>query len=389
MVQIQATLLFFVGLVASSRAFVVPTPRTRQKPLLVAKVPPSVVEEREPVLSSIKDEGREPYLENPFYLDGDKPASAWELAVANFLKQSATIGQQLGESVGFLEKDPLRPPDCLGLVLSNEAVAEAEKRREAAGGKVDAHPVSRKLYEVGCFFLDSGFDGRPIQRFWFLETVARIPYFSYVSMLHLYESLGWWRAPELRKVHNAEEYNELHHLLICEALGGNGRWSDRFLGQHVAIAYYFFLVLVYLFSPRIAYEFMELLESHAVDTYATFTAQNRERLKNLPPPNVATDYYTQGDLYLFDDFQVSRPAGSRRPPCDNLFDVFTNICEDENEHVKTMRACQEYVTNGTPIVSPHLLGEKKKKVTINQDQRRELWRQWAAQVNNDNKKDRH
>jgi hypothetical protein len=40
-----------------------------------------------------------------------------------------------------------------------------------------------------------------VQRFWALETVARIPYFSFISMLHLYETLGWWRAgAELRKV---------------------------------------------------------------------------------------------------------------------------------------------------------------------------------------------
>jgi hypothetical protein len=46
------------------------------------------------------------------------------------------------------------------------------------------------------------------QRFWFLETVARMPYFSYISMLHLYESLGWWRAgAELRRVRH------LWHLL--------------------------------------------------------------------------------------------------------------------------------------------------------------------------------
>ena len=39
------------------------------------------------------------------------------------------------------------------------------------------------------------------RRFWVLEVVARMPYFSYISMLHLYESLGWWRAgAELRKV---------------------------------------------------------------------------------------------------------------------------------------------------------------------------------------------
>ena len=49
--------------------------------------------------------------------------------------------------------------------------------------------------------LDRLYAGRPLQRFWFLETVARMPYFSYISMLHLYESLGWWRAgAELRRV---------------------------------------------------------------------------------------------------------------------------------------------------------------------------------------------
>lgn len=56
---------------------------------------------------------------------------------------------------------------------------------------------------------------RPIQRFWVLETVARIPYFAYISILHLYESLGFWRAgADLRRVHFAEEWNELHHLQV-------------------------------------------------------------------------------------------------------------------------------------------------------------------------------
>lgn len=45
-----------------------------------------------------------------------------------------------------------------------------------------------------------------LQRFWFLETVARMPYFAYISMLHLYESLGWWRAgAELRKVRQSSD----------------------------------------------------------------------------------------------------------------------------------------------------------------------------------------
>jgi ubiquinol oxidase len=99
---------------------------------------------------------------------------------------------------------------------------------------------------------------------------------------------------ELRKVHNAQEWNELHHLLIMESLGGNSLWSDRFLGYHVAILYYWFLNLVFLGSPRIAYEFMELLEAHAVDTYATFARTNRERLSELPAPSGAYKMYHVG-----------------------------------------------------------------------------------------------
>lgn len=70
----------------------------------------------------------------------------------------------------------------------------------------------RGPYHLICWLLDVVYEKKPIQRFWILECVARMPYFSYISMLHLYETLGWWRAGAvLRKVHFAEEWNELHH----------------------------------------------------------------------------------------------------------------------------------------------------------------------------------
>lgn len=43
---------------------------------------------------------------------------------------------------------------------------------------------------------------------------------------------------ELRKVHFAEEWNEMHHLQIMESLGGDLLWVDRFMGLHAAIIYY-------------------------------------------------------------------------------------------------------------------------------------------------------
>ncbi len=83
--------------------------------------------------------------------------------------------------------------------------------------------------------LDVIYDKRPIQRFWFLEVVARMPYFSYISMLHLYESLGWWRAgAELRRVsvhkepHLAQHRPSLQlHGVSCRSLfwrSADPRW---------------------------------------------------------------------------------------------------------------------------------------------------------------------
>jgi len=199
------------------------------------------------------------------------------------------------------------------LKLSNDAVWDRERARHARGEEVQSPWYIKIAYYSLCYFLDitynyrfvakssfrSRLSFRPLQRFWFLETVARMPYFSYITMLHLYESLGWWRqGAVLRKIHFAEEWNELHHLQIMESLGGDQYWIDRFLGQHAAVFYYWVLLGFYVFSPRLAYNFSELIEAHAVDTYGEFVDANEKLLKQLPPPYVAVEYYRGDDLYL-------------------------------------------------------------------------------------------
>ncbi len=67
--------------------------------------------------------------------------------------------------------------------------------------------------------LDIIYDKRPVQRFWFLEVVARMPYFSYISMLHLYESLGWWRAgAALRKVQTQSDSPLQHFRQLLKSI---------------------------------------------------------------------------------------------------------------------------------------------------------------------------
>lgn len=209
----------------------------------------------------------------------------------------------------------------------------------------------RLLVGVLVFVLKTVYRDRPIPRFYVLETVARIPYFSYLSVLHFYETLGFWRRADWLKVHFAESWNELHHLLIMEALGGDKKWIDRFLARHVALLYYWIVVGLYVVSPRSAYHFMELVEQEAYQTYNSFLHAYAEALKGQPAPPIAVNYYRDGDLYLFDEFQSARVPEERRPAVDNLYDVFINIRDDEMEHVKTMVACQSLETQAT--LSPH------------------------------------
>lgn len=214
------------------------------------------------------------------------------------------------------------------------------------------------LTDTVIVMLDAVYADRHYARFYVLETIARVPYFAFLSVLHMYESFGWWRRADYLKVHFAESWNELHHLLVMEALGGDEKWFDRFLAQHIAVAYYFLTALMYTISPRMAYHFSECVEKHAYSTYDKFIKQHGEELKKLPAPEVAVKYYTEGDLYMFDEFQTNRVPESRRPKVDNLYDVFVNIREDEGEHCKTMHACQRPGN----LNSPHAVYSKDKTV---------------------------
>ena len=167
--------------------------------------------------------------------------------------------------------------------------------------------------------MDKFYDDRPIQRFWFLETVARMPYFSYIAILHLYETMGWWKvSTDLRRMHSEEEYNETEHLHIMEILGGNRYYVDRFVASHSAILYYIGLLLLFLVSPETSYKFSELLENHAVDTYDQFIEENEELLKRLPVPQTIYD------------------KKAKHYQLESLYDIFVIIRDDEEGHAQSM-----------------------------------------------------
>mmetsp|Transcript_28793 Transcript_28793/g.112244 ORF Transcript_28793/g.112244 Transcript_28793/m.112244 type:complete len:368 (-) Transcript_28793:167-1270(-) len=286
----------------------------------------------------------------------NKPGSALQIGGKYFMRELRGMYSQLSDEVNVLlgGRRRLSISEKLQFTLDDEKVRAMEAAREEETQLLASSSfISRSIYQCTCIFLDFVFVNRPIPRFWLLETVARMPYFAYLSVLHLYESFGWWHVSELRKIHFAEDWNELHHLLIMEALGGDALWSDRFLANHAAVVYFWILVITYFVSPSTSYKFSELVENHAADTYEQFYKENEELLKTIPAPDIAKQYYERGDLYMFDVFQTESPLGSRRPTCDNLYDVFVNIWGDEKEHVKTMEACSDYTNMGELVQSPH------------------------------------
>ena len=198
--------------------------------------------------------------------------------------------------------------------LSNFRIWEYEHNRE----RVQVNPVLYNSYRVVTFGLDMIFNEKPIERFWFLENVARMPYFSYVACIHFYETIGVWSPDaDLRQNHYEQEINETNHLIVMDALGGGEEWYVRFLARHAAMSYYLVLLALYFSSPDIAYKCSELLEMHAVDTYLAFLNENHELLKKTKTPK-----------HLKKKFKGARST---------MFDVFIQIVQDEQEHALEMR----------------------------------------------------
>lgn len=207
------------------------------------------------------------------------------------------------------------------LILNDKNIWKREQNRD----HIECPRLLLIVYYSICHLLDIIYKDNPIDRFWFLESVARMPYFSYVTILYMYESLGWWQLDsELKKKHYDEEKNETCHLQIMESLGGNSKWWNRFLATHGGMAYYGMLIILFMISPRTAYLTSELLEMHAVDTYTEFYESNEKILKQLPPTKEGLEYFRYAD---------------------NLYDIFYQISKDEYDHALSMRFVKKLPKN--------------------------------------------
>ena len=143
--------------------------------------------------------------------------------------------------------------------------------------------------------LDYLYRGRDVQRFWVLETIARAPYFAFLSVLHLRESLGLRTDAHfyLMKEHFAQTVNETEHLTEMESRGGASAWGDRFFAYHLVLVYYWIMVAYYFVSPRSAYHLNAEVELHASMTYAKYLVTNPDDEKIISIMNDEVHHYQE------------------------------------------------------------------------------------------------
>jgi len=225
------------------------------------------------------------------------------------------------------------------------------------------------VYDIICFLYPVTGSKRDFARFYVLETVARVPYFAYLSVLHLRETFGD-RDPNLgekMRTHYAEADNELHHLLIMESLGGNSSVIDRTLAQTMAFGYYWYVTAVYAVSEQAAYHLSELIEDHAYNTYSKFLSEHEAMLKGLPVPSIARKYYIEDNPFMFDQFCTVKDVdqdgnfSQRRPQLETLYDVFVNVRDDEREHWKTLCNLVQY-NDMQGVENKNVVGTKAKPI---------------------------
>jgi ubiquinol oxidase len=182
-------------------------------------------------------------------------------------------------------------------------------------------------------------------RFYVLETVARVPYFAFLSVLHLRETLGERGLQSRMRAHFAEADNELNHLLIMEHLGGNGAPEDRLVAQLLAFCFYWYVVVMFIVSEKAAYHLLELIEEHAYQTYDSFLRSHEEELHQAPVPPSARIYYESDSPHLMSMFgdgnsfisqMCGNSSGVTPGRLQSLYDVFVRIRDDEAEHHQTL-----------------------------------------------------
>lgn len=174
-------------------------------------------------------------------------------------------------------------------------------------------------------------------RFYVLEEIARIPYFSYVTVIQLLQWLELNPSLHISKLHFKQTINETWHLIIMKELGGNKNIIDVLFAKSLGLFYYWFNIVLFLFFPKKAYYLMELVENHAQISYSEYITSNEVLLKSTKAGRYGSEYFfaVEDQMNPTDSKKLN---DSYQP---TLFDVYSIILTDEVSHSTELHSLQE------------------------------------------------
>jgi ubiquinol oxidase len=194
------------------------------------------------------------------------------------------------------------------------------------------NPVIFYFFKLVVFVFDKFYGYQDYRRFYVLESIARVPYFAYLSVLHMYQTFGRHPGIELLDLHYKESVNEAYHLAIMEELRGNEFWYDRWLAKLLGVAYYWATAILYLLTPSSGYYLMQQVEQEAASSYDKFIDLHKTKLVSQGLGLAAKKYYFSKRA------RMTPPVNKDEP---TMLDVFKAIRDDELVHVEDMRSCEQ------------------------------------------------
>ncbi len=154
--------------------------------------------------------------------------------------------------------------------------------------------VALKLVKFLRFLADTVFKKRYGHRAVVLETVAAIPGMVGGMLIHL-KCLRCIRDDGGRiKTLLDEAENERMHLMVFVHIAAPN-WFERLLIIIAQGIFFFFYLILYICSPRMAHRFVGYLEEEAVISYTQYLEEVESgKIPNDPAPEIAKKYWKLG-----------------------------------------------------------------------------------------------
>ncbi len=161
--------------------------------------------------------------------------------------------------------------------------------------------VALRLVKFLRFLADTFFKKRYGHRAVVLETVAAIPGMVGGMLIHL-KCLRTIKEDGGRiKILLDEAENERMHLMTFIHIA-QPNWVERFLVILAQAIFFFFYLILYIFSPRVAHRFVGYLEEEAVISYTQYLEEVESgKISNDPAPEIAKKYWHLGDKARLSD----------------------------------------------------------------------------------------